>query len=303
MRWAIVLLALLAATATASAQPDTALTYRVQKGDSLELLAAEFYADRNDAIFIMVENHMQHARKLVPGERLRIPVTREIRTAKGDTFESLAQRYLGDSKRAPFLADFNHRSVEESLATGTDLTIPFHVMHTAAGNESLASISAAYFGNSKHADELARYNDLDKTSLEKGETIEIPILTVRVRNAKLPPLDTESQARDKQRKEAVAQAQAALPVARTAWLEGDFARVKEALAQLADKTDFLDTDTAVEVDLLLGKAHVAFDDTPLAVAAFARVLARRPRYELSPYHDSPKVLEAWQTAVSQSQAP
>jgi LysM repeat protein len=293
----ILIIALLAATA--SAQTDTTLNYRVQKGDTLDILAAEFYADRNDAIFIMVENKMQHPRKLNPGERLRIPVTRDIRTEKGDTFESLAQRYLGDAKRAPFLADFNHRSVEESLATGTELTIPFHVTHTAAATESLASISAAYFGNSKHADELARYNALDKTSLDKGEAIEIPILTVHVRDAKLPPLDAESQNRDKQRKEAIALAQTALPIARTAWLQGDFARVKEALAQLADKSDFLDTDTAVEVDLLLGKAHVAFDDTPLAVAAFARVLARKPRYELSPYHDSPKVLEAWQKAVSQ----
>jgi LysM repeat protein len=295
----LLIIALVATSATASAQTDTTLNYRVQKGDTLDILAAEFYADRNDAIFIMVENKMQHPRKLNPGERLRIPVTREIRTEKGDTFESLAQRYLGDAKRAPFLADFNHRSVEESLATGTELTIPFHVTHTAAATESLASISAAYFGNSKHADELARYNALDKTSLDKGESIEIPILTVHVRDAKLPPLDTESQARDKQRKEAIALAQTALPIARTAWLQGDFGRVKEALAQLADKSDFLDTDTAVEVDVLLGKAHVAFDDTPLAVAAFARVLARKPRYELSPNHDSPKVLEAWQKAVSQ----
>ena len=104
-------------------------------------------------------------------------------------------------------------------------------------------------------------------------------------------------------KETIALAETALPIARTAWLQGDFARVKEALAQLADKTDFLDADTAVEIDLLLGKAHVAFDDTALAVAAFARVLARKPRFELSPYHDSPKVLEAWQKAVSQLSPP
>jgi LysM repeat protein len=226
-----------------------------------------------------------------------------ILTEKGDSFESLAQRYLGDSKRAPFLADFNHRSVEESLATGTELTIPFHVTHTATATESLASISTMYFGNAKHADELARYNALDKTSLDKGESIEVPILTVRVRTAKLPPLDAESQEREKERKETIAVAETALPIARTAWLQGDFSGVKEALAQLADKTDFLDTDTAVEIDLLLGKAHVAFDDTALAVAAFARVLARKPRFELSPYHDSPKVLEAWQKAVSQLSPP
>jgi hypothetical protein len=158
-----------------------------------------------------------------------------------------------------------------------------------------------YFGNAKHADELGKYNNMDRTQIDKGEQLEVPVLNVRVRDAKLPPLDAESLARDKQRRETTALAQTALPAARTAWLEGDFARVKETLAQLADKTDFLDTDTAIDVDLLLGKAHVAFGDMPAAIAAFTRVLARKPRYELSPYHDSPKVLEAWQKAVSQLQ--
>jgi LysM repeat protein len=297
----LVILALLAATAFA--QPETTISYRVQKGDSLEIIAAEFYADRDDAIFIRSENKLQRPRKLNPGERLRIPVTREIRTEKGATFASLAKQYLGAASRASFLADFNHRSVDESLATGTALTIPFHVTHTATATESLASISTQYFGNSKHADDIARYNALDKTSIDKGETIEIPILNVRVRGAKLPPLDADAQERDKQHKDAAAAAENALPVARTAWLQGDFARVKETLAPVAEKSDFLDADTAVEVDLLLGKAHVAFGDTAQAVTAFARVLARKPRFELSPYHDSPKVLEAWQQAVSQRSQP
>jgi LysM repeat protein len=296
------LVLLLVLTRIAAAQPDaTVINYRVQKGDSLDLLAAELYSDRDDAVFIMAENKMQKPRKLNPGERLRIPVTRDIRTEKGDSFESLAKKYLGDEKRAGFLADYNHRSIEDSLATGTELAIPFHITHTATATESLSSISTTYFGNAKHADELAKWNSLDKTSLDKGEQIEVPVLTVHVRDGRLPPLDADAQARDKQRHDAVALAQLALPTAHAASLQGDYARVKDVLAPLADKTDYLDTDTAIEVDLLLGRAHVAFDDTALAVAAFSRVLARKPRYELSPYYDSPKVLEAWQKAVSQTQ--
>lgn len=297
------LLLLVALARIAAAQPDaTVMNYRVQRGDSLDLLAAELYSDRDDAVFIMAENKMQKPRKLNPGERLRIPITREIRTEKGDSFESLARKYLGDERRASFLADYNHRSIEDSLATGTELTIPFHVTHTVTEKtESLASVSLTYFGNAKHADEIAKWNGLDKASLDKGEQVEIPVLTVHVRDARLPPLDADSQARDKERREAVALAQTALPAAHAAWLQGDYARVRDALAPLADKTDFLDTDTAIEVDLLLGRAHVAFDDQALAVAAFSRVLARKPRFELSPYYDSPKVLEAWQKAVSQAQ--
>jgi len=297
------LLALVVLARVASAQPDAnVMSYRVQKGDSLDLLAAELYSNRDDAVFIMAENKMQKPRKLNPGERLRIPITHDIRTEKGDSFESLAKKYLGDEKRASYLAEYNHRSIEDSLATGTELTIPFRITHTATEKtETLASISTTYFGNAKHADEIAKWNGLDKTSIDKGESIEVPVLTVHVRDARLPALDTDSQARDKQRRDAVALAQTALPAAHAAWLQGEYAHVKDALAPLADKTDYLDTDTAVEVDLLLGRAHVAFDDTALAVAAFSRVLARKPRYELSPYYDSPKVLEAWQKAVSQGQ--
>jgi len=292
---ALVILAALAATASAD---TTTLPYRVQKGDTLDLIAAEFYGNRDDAPLIAAENHITKPRKLNPGERLRIPVNREIRTEKGDMFETLAAKYLGNANRATFLADFNHRSVEDSLATGSELVIPIHVTHTAQNPESLAAISTTYFGNAKHADDLAKYNALDKASLEKGESIEVPVL---VHSTKMPPLDTEAQARDTIRKQAVAAAATALPAARSAWLVGDFEGVHKALAPLADKTEYLDTDAAVEVDLLLGKADVAFGKTQEAVAAFSRVLGRRPRYELSPYHDSPKVLEAWQEAVSQLQ--
>ncbi len=294
----IVVVGIALARPRAYAQDATAdtLTYRVKRGDSLELIAAEFYGDHTHMIFIMVENKLQHPRALNPGERIKIPVTREITTAKGDTFQTLATTYLGDERRAGYLADFNQMSADDSLATGTPLTIPFHVTHTGAATESLASISLAYFGDAKQAELLRSYNNLDKTSIEKGETIVVPIFHVRVRTSKLPPIDADASTRhDEQRKAALAAA-SALPVARTAWLQGDFFGVKSALALLADKLDYLDTPTAIEVGLLLGKAYVAYDDTPSAVAAFSQILDRQHKVDLSPFAESPKVLDAWRKA-------
>src|ERR1041384_3270201 len=62
------------------------VVYRVRQGDSLELIAAEFYGDRTKAVFIMTENRMTHVRPLRPGERLRGPISREVATPPGDTF-------------------------------------------------------------------------------------------------------------------------------------------------------------------------------------------------------------------------
>jgi LysM repeat protein len=297
MKW-LVIAALVAFAPRAHAGDDDTQNYRVKQGDNLELIAAEFYGDhQHTMIFIMVENKLQHPRKLNPGERLKIPTNRELTTAKGDSFESIAQTYLGDPRRATFLAEFNHMSPEDSLATGTTLVIPFHVTHTAAGPETLKQISLAYFGDDKQAEMLRTYNNLgDKTTLDKNDSIIVPSFHVRVRAERLPQIDADSSKRREAQKQATTAALAALPTAHTAWLRGDFAVVRQTLAPLASKLDYLDTDRSIEVGLLLGRAHVAFDDTPSAVAVFAQVLNRQPRHELSAYRESPKILDAWRQA-------
>jgi len=295
---AVIALAIAAPRAHAGddATGDT-MTYKVKTGDTLELIAAEFYGDfRHTMIFIMVENKLQHPRKLNPGERLKIPTNRVISTQKGDRFESLAKTYLGDANRAAYLAEFNGKSPLEVPPTGTRIEIPFHVTHVAAGTETLSQISLAYFGDAKQAEMLRTYNNLEKPAIEKGESIVIPIFHVRVRTEKLPQIDAQSSARLEDQKKATEQAALALPAARTAWLQGDFATVKQVLVDIAKKLDFLDTTTSSEVGLLLGKAYVAFDDKASAVAIFTQVLNRDPRRELSPYYDSPRVLDAWREA-------
>jgi LysM repeat protein len=278
--------------------PDV-LVYRVHQGDTLEVVGAEYYGDKNLANFIVTENKLLEPkqpkpRALRPGERLRIPVTREVATAKGDGFESLAQTYLGDSKRAQFLADFNGISIEDNLPTGTIVAIPAHVTHTASSGESFGMIAQYYFGDAKLGDMLKRYNASDKVGLDKGESIVVPLL--RARSTKISPLDADGKERHDKQKKAGADAATALPRARSAWMVGDFDGVKSALGPVAEEADFLDAASAVEIGILLGKAHVAFDEQDAAVAAFAQVIDRKPRTTLAPYKDSPKVLAAWRKA-------
>src|ERR1700677_5127934 len=97
------------AAARAHAQADTveSITYRVKSGDTLDLVAAELYGYHGDVAVLVADNKLQHPRPLHPGERIKLPGTREIATAKGDSFESVAATYLGDARRAMFLAEFN----------------------------------------------------------------------------------------------------------------------------------------------------------------------------------------------------
>lgn len=280
----------------AKADDDDAIIYRVRAGDSLNLVAAEFYGDHHrTTLLLMVANKLQRQRKLTPGEKIRVPVSRDITTVKGDSFESLAKAHLGDESRARFLAEFNGRSPTESLATGTAVVIPLRVTHTAAGRETLAQISQWYFGDAKQAEMLRTYNHLESTQLEKDDTVVVPCVRIHVRADKLPGIDAAAAARRAQRKQANIDALAALPRARTAWLQADFAAIVPALTNVATKLDFLEQDAAVEVGLLLGKAYLALNDAAAAVAVFRQVVSRQPR-DLSRYFESPKVIAAWTQA-------
>jgi hypothetical protein len=301
MRVLAVALVVIAAAGVAHAQdvPPSAIVHRVRQGDTLELIAAELYGDRTKAVLIMVENKLPHARPLRPGERLRIPTSREVATAPGDTFESLAGAYLGSTRRAPFLADFNGIPVDDSVAAGTLITIPLTVVHTAANIESIIEISKLYFGDAKQAELLRRYNFLDKRSLDKNEMLIVPAYHVRLAPAKQPPLDTESKARRDHRREASAKVARALPAARQAWKNGDYGAVRTTLGELASDLDYLDTGDAVDAGVLLGAAQVAYDDGDAALATFKHVLDRNSHHVLRRYDCSPKLVAAWQRAGGQ----
>ncbi len=293
---AVALVFALPRPAFADEQSDI-ITYRAKKGDTLALLAAEYYGDRNKAIFIMVANKMDHPRALKEGEKLRIPVSRPYTTAPGDTFETIAANLLGDAKRGTFLAEFNGLAPDDRIPSGTDLFIPFTITHTAQNTESISQIAQAYFGNDKNAQMIRQYNFLgEKDSLAKGDKLVVPIFNVRLAASKLPPIDADSNKRREKLKKAQAHAATALPAARIAWRDGDFSLVKDTLAGLGQDVDYLQTEQAVDVGVLLGAMHLAFGDDKPALEAFKRVLERKPNHLLSPYAYSPKVIATWKEA-------
>jgi len=295
MRAVVVATALLCMSASSvAAQNLETIRVKVNRGDTLELLAAEYYGDRQHAVFIMTANQMTHPRKLRPGTKLKIPIQREITTSVGDTLEGLAEEFMGDSRRAEFLAAFNNLADDARVEAGRRIVIPFHVTHKAASSETIESIAAAYLGDSKKAALLKRYNFTDKQALAAGEKLVIPIFNVRVRPEKLPAPDASSTEREARLREMEERAVSALPDARASWRSGDYAAVKKTLVDI--DLDYLPSETAAEVGLLLGSAYIAFDDSDSALATFQKALLRLPSHSISARYYSPKVRDVWSKA-------
>ncbi len=280
-------------TGVAHAQPaESADTVRVRakQNDSVSMLASEYYGDRNKFPYIIAENRMKAPRPLVQGQWLRIPMIREVITAPGDSFASLAEKLLGDAKRASFLSEANQLSKDDSLPAGTSLLVPFTITHTADKPESLAQIAATYYSEPKLGDLLRAYNFLDKTVLDKGETVIVPSMHVKVNPDRLKALDADARARRDRRREHAKLAAAAIPIARHAWRVGDYATVKKQLAEV--DVAYLDLAQAIDVGVLLGSAQVALGEAG-ASQTFQRVLARKPSHALRKLDLPPKVLAVW----------
>jgi len=294
----LIVAALLVARVAAADEPADFVMYKVKQGDTIDLVAAEFYGDHaRTSAFIVDENKWKTFRKLNPGERIRVPITREITTAKGDTLPALATKYLGDASRAQFIAQLNNLKVTDIPAAGVTLRLPFRVTHVAQTTESLAAISQFYFGDAKQVELLRTYNNLgDKTAIEKNDSIIVPVMSLRVHDERLPTPSSEALARRKEHANANEAASAALPIARLAELQGDYTGVAKALADVGKKLEFLDEPMVGEVGMLLGKALVASGNKPEATAVFQEVVAREPNRTMSAYYDSPTVVDAWRAA-------
>jgi LysM repeat protein len=300
VRLVALLLVLCSVPCAALAQELQTIRIRVRNGDTLQLLAAEFYGDRSHAVFIMKANGLTHPRALRPGERVKIPIQQNVTASVGDTLEGLAEQYMGDARRAEFLAEFNNLPADATIAAGQVIVIPFHVTHTAQSLESVESIAAAYFGDAQKAALVRRYNFTDKRALESNETLVIPIYNVRVRPSKLPPVDKKSAEREARLREMEERALEVLPEAQAAWRAGEYTKVKRLLVDL--DLDYLPMNQAAAVGVLLGCAYIAFGDDDSAVAIFDKVLRRKPEHSLSTYEHSPKILDVWRRAGGKATA-
>jgi LysM repeat protein len=288
-----------AETAPTDAENEAAgvAIHRVKRGDTLELLAAEYYGDRRHKIYIMIENGLDHGRELKPGERLRIPVSNDVTVGLGDSLTSLSTQYLGDVRRAKYLAEFNGIDPKGTVAVGMSITVPLRVTYRAARREALSEIAKSLFADSKQAQLLKDYNFLRRDTLNKGEEIVVPIY-LRVHPSKRRPPDAASIALLARRTEALETARRQLPLARRAWDKGDYLGVKNTLSELVlgDSYPYLDTEMVVEIGVLLGASHIAFDETNIAYTHFRAVLKRAPGHALSAFEYSPKVCDVWRKA-------
>ena len=309
MKSVAVALVVLGISATASAK---VVVYSARSGDTPESIAADYYGNRSQAIFILETNGLERDKPLKPGQKVRIPTAFHYRVRKGDTLEGLAKRFLDDGRRAPFLAAFSGLRPTDKLREGQDLLIPFQHVHRTEVPESLQSVARSFYGDASKAKLLADYNFRTAPMLAKGERVLVPIGHVHIRAVKLQPVverpvgkmkeapapvvmvapPKEAQKREAELAEKVGKS---LAIAEKAYKDGSYSDVPAVLDKVLTEEEPSEAQLA-ELFRLKAFAYVALGLDELAVNAFREVLARKPDVALDEATVSPKIRAALERA-------
>lgn len=299
-RSAPIALALSLLCVAALTRAQTGFSHVVGPGETLASIAQLYYGDPRRETVLVAENGLteQEGVRIVTGMRLSIPSVAYHRVVSGETWQSLAQRYYGDPRRAFVLADANHASLDE-LAVGAELVVPYPLRHVASQGETMQRVANAYFGGStENVRMLMRFNQLTSARLTRGQVVLVPlanlVLSDEGREAREAATGTSSGGETRALQEAVT---GQLPLLTEHVRRG---RYLEALA-LGHRllgAGRLTGNQIVTIERELGTAYVALDRTEDAVAAFRAALEHQPDLELDTVRTSPRVLQAFMRARS-----
>lgn len=272
-----------------------AFTHVVRKGETLASIAKTLYG-RPDFEHILVGANALDAQGgsvIAPGMRLEVPAVGHQRAALGDTWGALADRFLGDVKHAPVLAEANGTHPWLPPDPGAEIVIPYVLRHYAAADETIFDLAERYLGDKMLAWQLVVFNDLKKNDIKRGDVVLVPLKNLPLtpegeaeaagEKSDVAAAIAEGRVREKQK-----QIDALLPDLSKLVTEGKWVEAVGLGSKLLGMGDATRSQLA-RIGKLLATAYVALDATGAAWDACQLYLDHAHTVHLEPATTSPKL--------------
>jgi hypothetical protein len=273
-----------------------AFPHVVRKGETLAAISKAVYG-RTDLEHVLVGANALDAQggsAIAPGMRLEIPTLAHARAALGDTWQALADRYLGDAKHAAVLAETNGSHPWLLPDAGAVIVVPYVLRHFAATDETIFDLAERYLGDKMLAWQLVVFNDLKKNDIKRGDVVLIPLKNLPLtaegeaaalgERAGLGPLGARG-ARILERQRRI---EAQLPALAKAVDDGRFIEAIGLGNRLLGMGDATRSQLA-RLGKLLSTAYVAVDATGAAIESCRLYLENANVVHLEPETTSPKL--------------
>lgn len=286
---------LVLALVSAPAAPSHAFPYVAKRGETLATLSLRFYGRVDREKILVTANGVEESVALIPGMRLEIPTVTYYRVAQGETWERLAERHLGDPKRAEALALANETMPWLPVETGREIVIPYVLRVVARPGDSTPSLAYSYLGHRDDAYVVDRFNSLKGRPLKSGDVLLLPVtdlaLTDEGADAAKEALALQAGEIAGDARDAQLRAEAEIPFLAQDVREGRWVAAVARGNQLLGAGPLADSQAA-RLNRSLLEAYVALEEHELARAACEDWRRADPDTPLDPIELSPKVLRA-----------
>jgi len=300
-------LALAAWLLAAAAVPPAAMAHVhvARAGETLDQLATRYYGKTDRSMVLRAANGFVHPDdgRVLEGERIEVPESTLHEVAPGETWESLAERYLGSPRRGRFLAELNDRNLDSMPPAGTLVDIPYQLLYILAPGESLRSVTRLFLGAERDGEWLRAYNLSRKKKFGRGDALLVPLSRLAIRPEERARIEDLSPRRDRAPVDLEGQKEAAARVAglREMYKAGKYVDVvAEGHALLGG--GLLTVPQQVGVLTQVAFACVALGERERALDSLVRALELQPAMELSPITTSPKIIEVFRAARERAAA-
>jgi LysM repeat protein len=171
-------------------------SHRVRSGESASAIAKRYYGDYELASLLLLYNGRAGS-VIRPGEELRVPFVDVHEVRPGDSWSALVQRYMRRTSVYPVVAELNGLAPRKPLRVGQKIVLPVVLQHRLARGESLSTLAERFYGDPASGGLLQDFNRIsDPRRLSVGQTVEIPLMTLRlVSPTKTPPAERVAEQR------------------------------------------------------------------------------------------------------------
>jgi hypothetical protein len=152
-------------------------THIAGPGESLAEIADEAYGDPAKESLLAIQNALDLAggAAIVAGMHIEVPAPIYVRARQGDTWAVLSRTYLGDPRRADWLARENHSKSWVPPTPGQEVRVFATVSHIAKEGDDMVSIARRHYGEASWSWKLNNYNFREGTKVDPGDVILLPM--------------------------------------------------------------------------------------------------------------------------------
>jgi hypothetical protein len=162
-----------------------AFPHVVRPGETLAEIATQVYGDPRKETLLAGANALDvgGGSAIVAGMRLEIPAPLHHSVALGETWESLAEIWLGSGVRSDLLARTNDAVPWIEPERGLEIEIPAVVAHIVSEGDNSTSLAARFWGDGNRGWELNAFNGRREEPMHRGEIILVPLPRLKLTDA------------------------------------------------------------------------------------------------------------------------